>query len=378
MAAPVEVVVVGGGPVGLLLGCRLAQLGIRCAVLERRLEPSARTRAIGVHPPSLERLAILGLADTLVARGCRVARGRVFRGGRALGCLYLDRAPGPFNYVLTVPQFETESVLRDHLQRHAPDAWRPGIDVRAVVEDGGALLVQGRQADRPVEWRAALVVGCDGKDSLLRASARIDWRGASYPDAFVMGDFADGPPWGDEARIVFHADGFVESFPLPGSLRRWVARWPAAGAAPGTDEFARAVARWTGAAPGRPVSSLTAFGAQRYLAATFAAGRILLAGDAAHVMSPIGGQGMNVGWLDAWDAAEAIHRALRDPAACSSVLAGYSGRARRRAARALRRAGCNLAIGRRPWSGLRDVLVAMALRGPGHAAWARYFTMRGL
>jgi 2-polyprenyl-6-methoxyphenol hydroxylase-like FAD-dependent oxidoreductase len=378
MAAQVDVLVVGGGPVGLFLGCRLAQLGVRFAVLERRPEPSTRTRAIGVHPPSLERLAALGLADHLVARGCRVARGRVYSGTRALGCLHLDRAPGPFNYVLTVPQFETEAVLRDQLQRQARDAWRPGAEVRSVVDEGDTLLVRGMQSGDPAEWRAALVVGCDGKDSLVRSAARIEWRGAPYAAAFVMGDFADGPAWGEEARIVFHARGFVESFPLPGSLRRWVAHWPTAGEVPGPDEFEHAVAQWTGVAPGRAVSRLTAFGVQHYLAAPFAAGRTLLAGDAAHVMSPIGGQGMNVGWMDAWDAAEAIRRVLRDPSARSTILAAYSRQSLRRAARAIRRAGRNLAIGLRPLGGLRDALVALALRGPGQAPWARYFTMRGL
>lgn len=373
-----SVVVVGGGPVGLLLGCRLADQGIRCGVLERRAEPSRRTRAIGVHPPALERFAELGLADQLIACGCRVRIGRVCRGARELGRLRLDRAPGPFNFVLTAPQYEIERILREHLQQQGADLWRPGVEVTEITQADEAVQVRGTSAGAPVEWRAAFVVGCDGKDSLVRNAAGLGWSGGAYADTFVMGDFSDATGWGDEARIIFAPDGFVESFPLPGRVRRWVASFPHAGEAPAPELFREHVRQRAATDPGAAVSDLTAFGVQHFLADSFTAGRIALAGDAAHVMSPIGGQGMNVGWLDAWDLAAALSEALAGGAADGAALRRYGEHARRRAARALRRAGINLAIGRSGWGGLRDAVVAVALHLPGQSAWARYFTMRGL
>jgi len=327
-----------------------------------------------VHPPSLERFAELGLADQLIACGCRVRIGRVCRGARELGRLHLDRAPGPFNFVLTVPQYEIERVLREYLHQRGADLWRPGVEVAEITRADEAMQVRGTCAGAPVEWRAAFVVGCDGRDSVVRNAAGLGWRGGAYADTFVMGDFDDATGWGDEARIIFAPDGFVESFPLPGRVRRWVASFPHAGEPPAPELFRAHVRQRVATDPGAAVSDLTAFGVQHFLADSFTAGRIALAGDAAHVMSPIGGQGMNVGWLDAWDLAAALSEELRGGAA----LQRYGERARRRAARALRRAGVNLAIGRSGWGGLRDAVVALALHLPGQAAWARYFTMRGL
>src|SRR5688572_28297789 len=111
--ASCDVAIVGAGPVGLLLGCLLAQRGVEVRVLERLASLSSSSRAIGVHPPGLQCLREVGVAGALVQRGVRVQSGRVLCAGRAVGEIGFETLPPPFDFVLSVPQAETERLLAE-------------------------------------------------------------------------------------------------------------------------------------------------------------------------------------------------------------------------------------------------------------------------
>ena len=358
-----DVLVVGAGPVGLLLGSCLQRLGLSVVILEQRSEPLGRTRAIGVLPPAIELCQRLGLAQELIGAGVRIRRGAVYAGARRLGELDFERGPTAFGFVLSLPQRTTERILCAALPAAALQRGCEVVDLREE-HDGLLVRTQGEQGER--SWRARWLAGCDGARSSIRSALGSSFEGGDYPDAFAMGEFADRTGWGDEARIFFDARGFVESFPLPGGVRRWVLH------APGPGSFAEQIEERTGAHPGEALEAPAPFVAQHALASVFARGRIALAGDAAHLMSPIGGQGMNVGWADAWDLAHSF-AAARD-------LSGYAVRARRRASIAIRRASQNLAIGRGLGAPrLRTALVSAALRLRPAQPWlVRRFTLAGV
>lgn len=386
--------VVGGGPVGLLLACLLAAEGVRVVVLERRERPSDHSRSIGVHPPALEVADRAGIAADLVGAGVRVTRGHAYAGGRRIGTLSFERCPPPYPFVLTLPQAESERLLEARLAALAPDVLRRGSEVVAMELAGASARL--RLADGG-ELEAALAVGCDGHASAMRASLRVPVQERRYPDRFVMGDFPDATRLGPDAAIYLTDGGVVESFPLPGRLRRWVAAVPAgadpglrgtvAGPHPAATWLAdRVVERVGERLDARRCSMVSAFGVQSRVAVRLVAGRAALAGDAAHVVPPFGGQGMNLGWLDAGALARQI-LALRGgqdlsrvpPSALQRALAAYEA-ARVPAARsAARRAAFNLRLGR-AWAApqLRTALVWAGLRSPVAPVAARRFTMRGL
>lgn len=363
-----DVLVVGGGPVGLFLGCRLAQLGFSVKVLELRTEPKAHSRAIGIHPPALERLADLELADAFVREGVRIARGHAYAGMRRLGTLSFADLPGPYPFVLTLPQPRTEALLVKRLQELLPDALCQGVEVVGLevgTDDVSVTLCSGEKLT------ARFLVAADGKTSSIRGALHIPFLGRSYPDHYLMGDFRDDTDFGADAALYFTRVGLVESFPLPGGLRRWVVKTPERVLEPVPELLAQLVRERLGVKlPVETNTMLSAFGVQRFLAKRFVAGRVALVGDAAHVVSPIGGQGMNLGWLGAWRLAESL--------ATSGDLSGYAAH-RRSVRRAVRRAGFNTVMGRAtPVAAARDAAVWSILHTPLRNPFARMFTMRGL
>lgn len=368
-----EVAVVGAGPVGMVLALELLRRGVAVTLLERREAPRHSSRSIGIHPPALALLERLGCADELIAAGVRVPGGEVRCRGARLGTLSFAGVSVRHPFVLSVPQHVTERVLRERLAELAPGALVTGCEVTGFrgLDDRAELAT----AMGPI--RAAWVVGADGARSAMRRLGGFTLRERAYPDRYVMSDATDATGFGDRAVLFLEPHGVVESFPLPGGRRRWVVHRGRDAAPLSREGLAQEVHERTGVG-GDPASlgEPTAFGVRHAWAGNPCRGRIALVGDAAHEISPIGGQGMSLGWLDAADLAAALARARAGTG--PAALEGYRRTAAKRHRRTAAQAAFNTVMGR-PCGGAVLSARNLAIRGltvPALSpALARAFTM---
>ncbi|MBB2903043.1 2-polyprenyl-6-methoxyphenol hydroxylase-like FAD-dependent oxidoreductase [Kineococcus radiotolerans] len=384
-----EVLVVGGGPTGLFLGALLARDGVDVAVLERRSGPSTHSRAIGLHPPALEALEELDVREAVVAAGVRVHTGQARSRGRLLGSLTFERAWPQNPFVLTLPQQRTEAVLEQRLADLAPGALRRDREVIEVHDAGpGPVRVLVRPTApagaEPETWTARVVVVAGGAHGRTRELTGITGRVRAYPDTYLMGDFADATSDPGTAAIHLEPEGVVESFPLPGGVRRWVVHtgWvPAPASAPRLTEL---VAERTGAVLDVASNSMvSAFAVRRRIAERMVRGRRVVLGDAAHEISPIGGQGMTLGWLDASELAPLLVRELRRATGREldgvPELVAFQRRRLAASRRAAWQAGANTRLGRPVPAGVRgarDGLLRAVLATPARHGLAGAFSMR--
>ncbi len=379
------VAIVGGGPVGLFLASCLGHFGVECRVLEQKVAVSAHSRSIGIHPVSLDLFARLGLSAGLLARGVRVAKGVAFDDRGKVGELSLQACDSSFPFVLIFPQNETERLLQAHLLSAHPGILHTESQVTRLEDAGGHVKIECLDPrDRRSSVEAQFVVGCDGKRSIVREGAGIPFPGSPYRDRFIMGDFDDNTLFGSDAALFLHSEGLIESFPLPSQKRRWVLRADDSireGEIPPTREEIESLLRKRIGHELRMCGNymVSRFQAERFLAPVLYRERIVLAGDSAHVVSPIGGQGLNLGWLGAWRLAEQLRDIVQGGLDYREGFARYSRDQRRAARRATRRAELNMTLGRkRAWVFLRNSVVRLLLRAPVDRLIARLFTMHGL
>lgn len=368
-----DVAIVGGGPVGLLLACLLAQDGIDVAVYEQRVAGDDRSRAIGIHPPGSSALDAAGLGEQVRQQALQLDGGDVICGGRVLASLSFTAG----QQVMILPQHRTHALLVERLAHLAPDAVHPGHRVRDVRAEGGIVHLDIEADGRSHEATASVVVAADGVRSGIRHRLGVEWRQQRGSGSYSMADVADDEP-SRRARLYCEPDGIVESFPLPGGRRRWVAADPLDRLGDAA-AFADEIEARTGIRP-EPMAEIvpTPFRARQHRAARAVVGRVVLVGDALHETSPIGGQGMNLGWSEARHLAGAIARTLRLGA---PDFRDYERRALRSAARAQRRSHFYMTMGRPAHGfglGVRNTVIRALGSPPLRPRAAGLITMRGV
>lgn len=308
-----EVLIVGAGPVGLALAVSLRQNGVSPVILDRQTEGANTSRAAVVHARTMEVLETLGLAEEMVSHGLKMSVFRVRDRDKQLIEIEFKDIPSKYQYVLMIPQNETEALLLERLRSLGGDVIRPS-EVTAVRQNGDFVTVTARQGETQIEFAAKYVVGCDGMHSVVRQQAGIEFEGGSYGQSFVLADVAMDWPFGrEEVSLFFSSKGLAVIAPLPHDRFRIVVTADEAPEHPSTADV-QALLDERGPREKRghieSIAWSSRFHVHHRVAQALRKGRVIIAGDAAHVHSPAGGQGMNTGIQDGVSLGEALSAVL--------------------------------------------------------------------
>jgi 2-polyprenyl-6-methoxyphenol hydroxylase-like FAD-dependent oxidoreductase len=298
-----EVLVVGAGPVGLTAACQLARLGVRIRVVETLATPTTESRAVAVQARTLEMLASLGVAERLEARGRRMLALETVDGrtGATRSRMEFGGIPSRHPYILDVPQPDTEAVLAERAAELGVVVER-GVSLVALSQDDAGVDVTLRSASGDRTTRVGWVVGADGGHSTVRAMVGTKLEGSFVGQHFAMADVdVDSPFPLDSVRMFVHPDGPGMLFPMAGTRARVLFQVAEPGGGDPTLEQIQALAhsRMGGSVTCTDPRWLTYFEIHHAQVPRYRFGRVLLGGDAAHVHSPAGAQGMNTGMQDA-------------------------------------------------------------------------------
>jgi 2-polyprenyl-6-methoxyphenol hydroxylase-like FAD-dependent oxidoreductase len=317
-----DVLVIGAGPSGLTLATSLVNKGVATTVVDAQPAGANTSRAAVVNSRTLEVLEGLDVSRRLVKEGVQAPRFTIRDGSRTLIPVDFSALPTDYAYSLMVPQATTERLLVDRLTELGGTVIRPKT-LTSVVQDADGVTATFSDGD---VIRARYVVGADGIHSTVREQAGIGFEGDVYQESFTLADVRlRGDVPADEVILFWAKAGLTVVAPLPGDIFRIVAPVPDAPEEPSA-EFIQRLLDERGLGVGRMVVIEVIWGSRfrihHRVADTYRAGRLLLAGDAAHVHSPAGGQGMNLGIQDGVALADALAAILGG--APDSVLDEYS------------------------------------------------------
>lgn len=315
LAKQSDVLIVGAGPAGLTLACELMRHGIVPTVVERQAAGANTSRAAVIHARTLEVLAPLGVTPELIAQGVKVPDFRVRDRDRTLISIDFRGIPSDYPFTLMCPQNRTEKILLERFEAMGGEVSRRAEFVRSEP-DGACVNAEIRIDETTTTVRTKWLVGCDGMHSAVREGAGIAFAGSEYEESFVLADVhMDWPLSREEVSLFFSAEGLVVVAPLPEGRFRIVATADLAPEVPDATYMQSLLdSRGPSISPARiqDVVWSSRFHIHHRVAESPRKGRTLLCGDAAHVHSPAGGQGMNTGIQDSAALAAALAQTLKD------------------------------------------------------------------
>lgn len=308
MTSPI--LIAGAGPVGLTLALALRRQGVSVRIIDKNKAATDKSKALVVWPRTLELLDIQGCAPSFIANGLKSPRARIFADGKALVQVDLDSAPSDFGFALMIPQARTERVLEAALaslgtqvERQTEligftDCGQDGVDVRLLGADG-----------REERAQVAYLAGCDGAHSTVRHLLKAEFEGDTVDTNFVLADVViEGDIAHDETTICWAPNGILALFPMIGGRFRIIADYGSGGDSEHKTfslEQVQTLLEERGPAGLKASDAVwtSYFTINERKVKDYSFGNVYLAGDAAHVHSPAGGQGMNTGMQDAFNLA---------------------------------------------------------------------------
>jgi 2-polyprenyl-6-methoxyphenol hydroxylase-like FAD-dependent oxidoreductase len=298
-----EVLIVGAGPVGLFLANECARRGLRWRLVEARSTQSVHSKALAIFPRTLEIFDMAGLAGPFLEVANPVTSVAVIAHGRTLAHMRFAPEESPYRLIAMVPQDVTERLLVEQLVRQSRVVQYDTAFVSAVQHDDRVSVTLERKG-QPQEVTAQFVVGCDGAHSTVRHLLNLPFEGMAYDALFLLADVQTNEALpANELQLCPSELGPVAIFPMSATRRRIVATVEHAdGDAPSLDLVQKILSQRAPAAiEARALHWSSYFRIHHRHVAQLRVGRIFIAGDAAHIHSPFGGQGMNTGLQDVWN-----------------------------------------------------------------------------
>jgi 2-polyprenyl-6-methoxyphenol hydroxylase-like FAD-dependent oxidoreductase len=327
----IDALIVGAGPVGLTLATALSHQGLKYRLIEKNAVPTDKSKALVLWSRSLELFAPLGLTQAFIESGNKAEGGSVYADGKRIVHFGLTGDDSPFGFPLMIPQNETERVLSEHLQNHGATIERQ-VELVSFVERPDSVVCQLRYANgREESAETSWLIGCDGAHSTVRKSAGIPFTGHAEPNDWMLADIhIEGSLPEDEVSVFLHAKGALVFFPITRDRFRMIADLGKADALVKRADptLTDAQAKVDERGPGGLILSdpvwLSNFRINERKVAEYRRGRVMLAGDAAHIHSPAGGQGMNTGMQDVFNLAWKLALVQRGQGRTERLIDSYS------------------------------------------------------
>jgi 2-polyprenyl-6-methoxyphenol hydroxylase-like FAD-dependent oxidoreductase len=324
-----QVLIVGAGPVGLTMAVELARFGVPVRIVDSASARTDKSKALVLWSRSLELIERMGIVDRFLAAGIIGHGARISTGRELIADIGFDGVKSRYPFALMIPQSETERLLEARLEELGLRVERrtelTGLASRAEGVDATLRNATGREERVEAEW----VIGCDGAHSAVRHGLGIDFTGTTQPSDWVLADLMLEGLTPDKLDIFWHAEGVLAFFPIVGSRYRVVADLGAAeGSGRRPDPTLSEVQilvdrRGPGGIRLHDPFWLASFRINERKVQEYGRGRVFLAGDAAHIHSPAGGQGMNTGMQDAFNLAWKLALVVQGRAK-PALLASYS------------------------------------------------------
>ena len=305
-----QVLIAGAGPVGLTMAAELARYGVSVRIVDKSVQPTDKSKAVVLWSRTLELLDRAGCTDAFVALGNKVDAANIISDKTVIGHVNFSDVNSPYPFALMLPQSDTERLLEEHLGRLGIDTQRQ-TELSSFEHDESGITAVLRNADGQEEVvKADWLIGCDGAHSAVRHGLGLSFLGNTLQSDWILADLhLSGYPMPTTEMVTYwHEDGVLLIIPMSATRFRIIADLGLSqGNVPANPTLDQVQAIIDSRGPGGMTTEnpiwLSAFRINERKVSDYRVGRVFVVGDAAHVHSPAGGQGMNTGMQDAFNLA---------------------------------------------------------------------------